>query len=485
MLYCSPLMRLFLTILILFATYTHGYAQTISIQGKNDTVPNTRAALQLPEQVKLRSIHIYGNKITRRSIILREMSVKEDDILVSDSIDHILDINHKRLFNQGLFADINLYVDKTDDSSINLVVRLKERWYWFPEVAFQLADRNFNVWWSEQNHDIRRANIRLTIKDRNFRGNMETLSATVQVGYTQKFALDYSRPYIDKKQRHGIGGSISFAKNEETFFTTDSNKLKFVRTPRNYIYRQFEAGLSYTYRHAYAVRHLVELRYRDAVANDTIVTLNRDYYLNGSRNLRYMQLLYRTEVNKVDNWNYPMKGDKLVTYAVFRQGIEGMQYQAFLQAEYGWFRQLGKSKFYVSEIARGRVTFPERNQPYVLRYAMGNESEYLRGYEYYVIDGSHYGLLRSNLKYELLNVNIKDLPFRYLPSIPLRLYPKVFADVGYVYNRFPFTSYLNNRPLYSAGFGIDIVSAYDMKIRVEYAFNHLGEKGIFLHLNAE
>jgi len=161
-----------------------------------------------------------------------------------------------------------------------------------------------------------------------------------------------------------------------------------------------------------------------------------------------------------------------------------MQYQYYLQAEYAWFKKLGK-KWNFSEVFRGRVTAPERNQPYVLRSALGTESEYIRGYEYYVIDGSQYGLIRNNLKYELLNVNIRNLPLRYLPTIPLRLYPKIFVDAGYVSNRFPFNSFLNNRVLYSAGFGIDIVSAYDFKLRLEYTFNHLGEKGLFLHINSE
>jgi hypothetical protein len=109
----------------------------------------------------------------------------------------------------------------------------------------------------------------------------------------------------------------------------------------------------------------------------------------------------------------------------------------------------------------------------------------VRGYEYYVVDGAHFGILRLDLKREILNFTIKKIPLKYLPVIPIRVYPKLFADVGYVSNEYEGNSFLNNRMLYSAGVGIDIFTAYDIKIRLEYAWNHLGQKDLFLHFNSE
>jgi hypothetical protein len=57
--------------------------------------------------------------------------------------------------------------------------------------------------------------------------------------------------------------------------------------------------------------------------------------------------------------------------------------------------------------------------------------------------------------------------------------------MGYAANKYPGNSFLNDRLLYSAGLGVDIVTAYDLKIRLEYAWNHLGQNGLFLHLNSE
>jgi hypothetical protein len=35
--------------------------------------------------------------------------------------------------------------------------------------------------------------------------------------------------------------------------------------------------------------------------------------------------------------------------------------------------------------------------------------------------------------------------------------------------------------MYSGGVGLDIISIYDIVIRLEYSFNHLRESGFFVH----
>lgn len=435
-------------------------------------------------QLKVRSVLIDGHRRTRERIILRELSVVEGQLIGRDSLSFCEEQNRLRLANLALFTDISVkFIPVPDSTEADLHIHVKERWYIWPEVSFALADRNFNVWWKEQNRDLHRANIRLAVSDVNFRGNLERLKATVQVGYTQKFGLDYERPYIDRKQQHGIGVSFEAAQNQEIYITTDSNKLKFARNEHRYIIRNFQAGLRYSYRPGYASRHLVELKYRSFFIDDTVHRLNTDYFNDNSLRLRFLELIYRYDYNGVDNWNYPLKGQKIVSYLTVRSGLEGMQFQSFFNAELARFSEPWR-KWYTSYTFRGRISFTE-NQPYFLRNAMGIASEYVRGYEYYVVDGYHYGIGRVSLKRELLNVTIRKIPFRYLPVVPLRIYPKVFLDAGYVRNPHPGNSFLNNRLLYSAGAGLDLVTAYDFKFRLEYAVNHLGQSGFFIHMNSE
>lgn len=433
------------------------------------------------DKVWLQSIKITGNKITRRSIILREMNVLEGDSLLVDEMANLLELNQKRIFNLSIFIEVQVHVDTISPGVINWNIMVREQWYIMPEVTFKLADRNFNVWWVEQKRDIRRANIGVTLKNRNFRGNLEQVAIVAQVGYTQKFGLEYSRPYVDKAQKHGFGVKVFTSRNEEWFYRTDSNKWEFARTPGSYVTGAFEATANYTYRPAYASRHLMELRFRSQKIEDTMILLNPNYFLNGSTHQQLMEFIYRYDLNMVDNWNYPMEGLKTIVQSIVRVGWVGFDFQNQYHSEIAYFKKL-PWKFYSSHIFRGRLSFPEA-QPYTNVYAMGTGSEYLRGYEYYVIDGSHYGMLRTNLKYELINRVFRKIPIRYIATIPVRIYPKLFADLGYARNRFPGNSYLNNRALYSYGVGVDIVSIYDFKFRLEHTWNHLGEKGLFLHIN--
>ncbi len=440
---------------------------------------------KLAERVTIRSIVVTGNKVTRRAILLREISVHEGDTLTLDSISLLLNQNKLRLVNLSLFNDIDMKIVRITRTQVDWQISVKERWYILPSFSFELADRNFNVWYSQQHHDLSRANIGLTLSDNNFRGNLENLSATVQVGYTRKLGLSYDIPYINKKQTSGLGFVISIARSRQTYYATDSNKLQYVNGSNNTdILQQVEAGISYIYRPGYAVRHIFTLTYKDYTIGDTIARLNPDYFTNGSTHTRLLDLQYRFEINEVDNWNYPLYGFKLVGYAVSRIGFEGIRFQNFLNVETGVFHS-PLPGWYFSAIFRGRLVVPEQ-QPYYFRGGLGTTTDYVRGYEYYVIDGSQYGLLRLDLKRELFNRTYKGIPIQYLTSIPLRIYPKIFADAGFIKSGAPgANSFLDNRLLYSIGVGLDVVTLYDFKIRLELAYNHLGRNGLYLHTNSE
>ena len=107
----------------------------------------------------------------------------------------------------------------------------------------------------------------------------------------------------------------------------------------------------------------------------------------------------------------------------------------------------------------------------------------MQGYEYYVIDGVVGGYTKAILSREILNLGFhvkrkKDvIPYR----IPFRAYAKTFVNAGYAYHPTPGTNTLNNRMLYSAGVGIDIITHYDFTFKFEWSFNLLGENGLYLH----
>ena len=112
----------------------------------------------------------------------------------------------------------------------------------------------------------------------------------------------------------------------------------------------------------------------------------------------------------------------------------------------------------------------------------------IRGYEYYVIDGQHFALFKSALRFSLLpkkNLHAGFSPSSKFNTIPFSIYAGIFADLGYViYNQFEKNNPLTNSWQYGYGAGIDLFTYYDIVIRTEYSFNKLGESGFFLHFTA-
>ncbi len=430
----------------------------------------------------LKSIHIDGRRKTKDVIVLRELNVKEGNCLPSEKLSSLAEQNRLRLLNLGLFSDVRVELVPAAKDSVEMYIVVLDRFPIMPEGNFEFADRNFNVWWTEQHRDLRRINLGVTLTHNNFRGNREVISVTGQAGYTQKIGISYSRPFVDKAHKHGYGVSVFGLQNREIAYMSDSNKLKFLRSDDNFMQRRTDIALWYTYRPAYANVHLIEFSYHHYWISDTIRQLNADYIGVNRSQQNVLALRYRLEHNGVDNWNYPLKGKRFIGVWEQKLAVAGLQWQTTLQAQYDHYINPA-SKWYAAFIFRAKVSFPQQ-QPYIFRANLGYDYNYIRGYEYYVIDGSSFGIARATVKRELLNVRIHS-PVRFFEMIPVRVYGKLYGDLGAGYNKYPVNDKLYNRALYSAGLGIDIVTLYDIKLRVEYTINHRSEKALYLHRNGE
>ena len=71
---------------------------------------------------------------------------------------------------------------------------------------------------------------------------------------------------------------------------------------------------------------------------------------------------------------------------------------------------------------------------------------------------------------------------RYIPFLPVKLYLKSYADVGYAYDRPENHTRLSNKLLYTGGVGLDVLTLYDIQASFEYSLNQLNEKGLFLRV---
>ncbi len=434
------------------------------------------------QKLFIKNIVFYGNKITKDKIIAREMSIQSGDSINTDELESLLEFNKRRILNLQLFSRVEYCIDRWDSSGIEIEYTVTEILYWLPSPIFSLADRNINVWWVEENHRLDRTNIGLELTRLNFRGRNERINAIVQVGYNKVFNLGYRIPYIDKGLKHGLNFGVSYSTGREINFMTDSNKILFYSNEQ-YPYQKFQARFGTTFRKKYVAIHELQLSYNFFSITQSLFDRNPDF-LGGKKRVNYFELMYNYEYNNTDVRVYPTNGmDFRINISKKGLGIDKDINQFMIYNETSYYKKLSNA-FSTSFVFRGRLSFDDK-QPYITNRALGYKNEYVRGYEYFVIDGSHYAILRSNLRYKLLDKLISQNIVKFIKYIPVRLYAKVFDDVGYVKNQFPGNSFLNNRFLNGYGAGLDIVISYYAKFRIEYSFNHLMQNGLFLHGSKE
>lgn len=441
-----------------------------------------RASLNDSLKVKpkriIANIIFEGNKVTKPNIILREMNVSRGDSVNVSDIENILEYNKRRILNLNLFSRARYEYSYDSLGQLNIVYHLNELLFWEPVPIFSLADRNVNVWLFEMGAKLNRTNIGMELTKTNFRGRNELLGGVVQLGYKKYFKIFYKTPNLDKKLRHGFGASIIYETGREHFYETRDNKLLFYSS-ENYPYTRFQAKVSYTYRLGYASIHELELSNNQFSITQQLATLNPNF-LGGTRKVNYMEAKYSYRFNNTDLRIYPSQGVEAL-FSIAKRGFgltkEVNQFQ--LYADVSYYKSIYKNVSYGGSFL-GRLSFPNI-QPYFFDRAQGFKNQYVRGYEYYVIDGSHFSIIRNNIRYKIFDKIISQRLLPILKYIPLRIYGKAYDDLGYVYAAQPKNSFLDNRWLHGYGVGVDIVISYLTKIRVEYSFNHLNQNGLFLH----
>lgn len=433
----------------------------------------------------VRNIIIIGNKKTRTSIILREISTVPGDTIYLNDLAETLEERRKQLLNTSLFLNVTANVKNWDGNSADLVFEVWERWYTFAFPIFKLADRNFNQWWVEKGHKFNRINLGVKGTQENLTGRNDGLDATLQFGYTQKISLAYNLPYIDKSFRHGLGILFSYSRNREVNDSTGNNKQQFFRKDDEYLRQAYVIGLRYSYRKAINGRHQVFLNYNYEKVADSVAIINPNYLGKGRTSVRFLDLAYRFTYIKADSWIYPLKGVSMMAEAAKRgigplSDIDDIRFRLNFTKYWQVHR-----KTYLALGMRGQVKFSDE-QPYINQQALGYSDDYLRGLEYYVVDGTSFAILKSTLRQELVSFKIK-LPIvpKKFNTVPFRILAKTYGDAGYAYSKFPGNGFLNNRFLYTGGVGIDIVSFYDTCLRIEYSVNQLGQKGLFLHTSVD
>jgi hypothetical protein len=128
------------------------------------------------------------------------------------------------------------------------------------------------------------------------------------------------------------------------------------------------------------------------------------------------------------------------------------------------------------------VKFP-KPRDYVSQHIFGYGDYRMSGLEYYIADGSAGVIGKASLQQEIFKYIFKN-PFQSKThdKIPFRFFLKLYGNLGYAHN--PYSqpnNKLDNTLLRTWGVGLDVVSIYDFVFKIEFSFNQMGQRGLYLH----
>jgi outer membrane protein assembly factor BamA len=427
------------------------------------------------QKVAIHSISFKGNEITKASILQRELFIKKGDSILKKDIQAILESNSVQLRNLKLFSVVRATFNYTDSTAIQINFQVYEIFYWLAQPSITFADRNFNVWWYEKKRDLSRLNYGLSLEKLNMRGRNETLSTGFELGYNKFAYIKYIIPYIDKSMKHGAGFSLSYLSSKEINYETKNNKFLFYKDENQYPYNRYVATLFYFFRPKYRNIHQLQTAFYHYTINSDLYNKNNNF-LGGERKISFLQCTYKYGYKKINSEIYPTKGMEInIIPSVKLFDVN----QLSLYTHLDYFHPLNK-KWSLAFNTRLRLTYVNHIS-YFNNRAMGLRNDYVRGYEYYVIDGAHFAITRANIRYAIFNTVLNKKIIKSNIKMPIQLYAKSYYDIGYVQANTNDNSFLNDKLLKSGGIGIDLSISYYVKIRIEYSINNLQQKGLFLH----
>lgn len=443
------------------------------------------------DKVAIAAIEIEGNKKTKLSIILRELDIAIGDSLLILDLKPILERNQRNVQNTGLFvkSEIEIKDWDTNESQVTLLIKVHEAWYLYPYIIFELADRNFNVWWIEQQRSLKRVNYGVSIVHKNLTGQRDHIKLTLQSGYTQKYELAYNLPGVNADKTLGVFGNLFYSRRKEIAYITENNKLLFESLENDaFLLTRFRVFGGLSYRPNIYDYHTFKLQYSNNSIGNTIGdSLNPDYFLDHKKRQKHFTFYYEYTLDKRDIKPYPLNG-YLFTFITQKDGFgfnEDVD-DLFFAAQYELYYPL-KKRLSLSFFAKMKMHFLRTKQPYTHATALGYLEDVVRGYELYVVDGLDFGLLKSTLRYEIFNKEYKlgkYMPLQQFRILPIRVYLTAYSDIGTV-NAPYYDDYgdLNNKLLWGGGVGADIVVYHDKVFRLQYSLNQLGEHGFVFQFN--
>jgi outer membrane protein assembly factor BamA len=406
--------------------------------------------------IKVDTIIIKGNKITKDYIILRELTFKQGDSLNTK----LAAYNKDRVYSLDIFNQVKIY-PVSYNRKIFVVIEVDESWYIWPIPFAEL-----------KNGDWKKISYGIDLAIKNFRGRNETVRIKAGLGYDPSLTLEYIVPVLNYNQNVYLSTLLSYNYVQNKSILAE-NKYGSV-FDQKMINAQISLGKRIALFHNISITtgfNYIETPLYFPGINASDQRIDRLMFLGAS-------YVYDTR----DLAQFPRNGI-LGSASVLLKGlgIKDINYQIY-QFDFREYRPLfwdilSKWRF-TSRITAGKSI------PYY-DYSILGYQERIRGYLHDVREGNDY-LLTSLEFYHPLVKDI-DINLNFIPVVPkqflsyrVALYTEIFGDAGTVKQ---LGKEVGLRDFDSGfGFGFTFLFLPYNIMRIELAFNDQLKSEIVLDL---
>lgn len=449
--------------------------------------PVTVIAQNAEDKYLISQIIFEGNRRTQDSTLLREMSIKIGDSLSINEITRNLKASKDRLTNLGLFTDVsgNMYFDEENPDHVRIFITIKEGLFFIPIPIIELADRNFNVWWSDHKRDFKYLNLGMNLKLKNITGNADEVSLLAQWGYDRKFVTRYWSPYFDQDRKWRFNLDAYYASNKEVITLTENGKPEYLRNPDEYLLSRIETKMSFLYRPYLKRSYFLTFGYFYNSITDEVYELNPDFF-NHRTDQRYSQMKFEFVHEDRNNKYFATNGWYLYLAAIKNGWLKSDQLKS-VEFQGDLYHHFKLNDYWTwNNAVMARLRFSDKRFPYYDMNNLSNERAYIRGYEYYHIEGNNIGIFKTGITRKIIDSPFhwgKIMPFKNYRQMNTKVFLSLNLDYGYVDEDQYITSDFVNKNLYGGGLGLNLLFYNKFSCSMELSMNQKKEIGLFFHIN--
>ena len=145
---------------------------------KDSDAPTDTTRLYTPTDTSrlflIKEITVEGNKYTRTSTILREVSFYVGKGYSLPLLVKKFAQAKKQLLNTALFHEVIVSLKSLEGYNAHVNIEVRERWYIFPVPFVKTVDRSFGEWVKDQDMDMNRVNYGIRIRHYNATGRLDS-----------------------------------------------------------------------------------------------------------------------------------------------------------------------------------------------------------------------------------------------------------------------------------------------------------------------